>query len=158
MQRPTPILVSVLLLLGYALQVSAQTPAVTAASAARYFPNLTWHPNSVIKGDFSCRGHVEAAIIGTSQSEIAVAVFLNGSTKRPEILLLSSQAFDVRSLTLEFEAMDFDLRELEKSIGHIPQGMRRSKACKGIRLDDGKVDSAHIYWNHEARAFDDWRL
>ena len=46
----------------------------------------------------------------------------------------------------------------KSEVGELPEGLRPSRTCKGLNLSDGKVDSAHIYWNRKARRFDDWSL
>jgi len=130
------------------------------AAAARFVPDVTWRAGSVVKGDFSCRGRVEQAILGTNPADIVIAIFLHGTTKPPEILRYSAKARRAESAELKIESLDFtpqELKEIADSIGgEIPPGLRASKTCKGLNLSDG--DSAHIYWNHKARRFDDWSL
>ena len=62
----------------------------------------------------------------------------------------------VVTAVLALEELDFDVKQFEKELGFLPPGMRRSKTCMGLNLSDGKVDSAHIYWNHAAKRFGDW--
>src|SRR5271166_2573739 len=59
-------------------QTTARVEPSVQAAAARYVPGIRWRAKSVIAGNFSCRGRTESAILGTSESEIAVAVFLDG--------------------------------------------------------------------------------
>lgn len=129
-------------------------PSVQAA-AAKYVPGISWRAKSVVSGDFSCRGRTESAILGASESWIVVAVFLNGLNHKPQVLEYSTRARNAASAILEIESLDFDR---EKELGYALPGFRRSKTCKGLNLSDGRSDSAHIYWNHEARRFDDWTL
>ncbi len=103
--------------------------------------------------DFSCRGKAESAILGSSESDIVVVVFLNGLNKKPQVLRYSAKVRDAASAMLEIESLDFDR---EKELGYALPGFRRSKTCKGLTLSYGRRDSAHIYWNHESRRFDDW--
>jgi len=107
----------------------------------------------VITADVTCRGKLEQAILGSSSSEIVVAVFLNGTSQRPEILRYSAQMRNVGTAELKVEDQNYDPKE---EMGTDLAGFRRSRTCKGLNLSDGRVDSAHIYWNHEARRFDDW--
>jgi hypothetical protein len=65
---------------------------------------------------------------------------------------------DPATTTLAAESLDLDLDRLRVEIGIVPPGLRPSKTCKGLNLSDGKVDSAHIYWNHEAARFAAWSL
>jgi hypothetical protein len=127
-------------------------PAIEVA-AARYVPGVSWHAESVMTGDFNCRGRKEKAILGTSQSEIVVAVFLDGTNRRPEVLRYSAKVRDPASARLTTEDLDFDSQE---ELGYILPGFQRSKSCQGLNLSDGLKDSAHIYWNHDSRKFDDW--
>ncbi len=122
-------------------------------SAAKYVPGINWRTNSVVKGDFSCHGRADAAILGTSQTEIVVAVFTNGLAKSPQVLRYLAKVRFPESATLEIEGQDF---ELNKELGFEVPGFERSKTCKGLRLDDGRTDSPHIYWDHKHRRFDDW--
>jgi hypothetical protein len=96
---------------------------------------------------------MESAILGTSESEIVVAVFLKGLSSRPQVLRYSARVRDAASAVLETESLDFDR---EEELGYALAGFRRSKTCQGLNLSDGRSDSAHIYWNHESRRFDDW--
>lgn len=57
--------------------------------------------------------------------------------------------------TLEIEDMDYDLIE---AFGENPEGFRQSKTCKGLSLTDDECDSMHIFWNHETKHIDWWRL
>ena len=81
------------------------------------------------------------------------AVFLNGTNSRPEVLRYSAKVRDPASATLQAESLDYDPKE---DPGYVLSGFQRSKTCKGLNLSDGKIDSAHIYWNHESLRFDDW--
>lgn len=48
--------------------------------------------------------------------------------------------------------------DLIEAFGENPEGFRQSKTCKGLRLTDGECDSMHIFWNHETKHIDWWRL
>jgi hypothetical protein len=134
-------------------QTTARVEPSVQAAAAKYVPGINWRPKSVVSGDFSCRGKMESAILGTSPSEIVVAVFLKGLSSRPQVLRYSARVRDAASAVLETENLDFDP---EEALGYALPGFHRSKTCKGLNLSDGKIDSAHIYWNHESLRFDDW--
>lgn len=141
-----PSLVSVVFLA--ALQAS---PVNVAAS--RFVPNVTWRTESVLTADFSCRGRKEQAILGSTVEEIVIAVFVNGTNERPKLLRYSATARDARTAKLTLESLDYDP---EEEAGGPLRGFQRSKTCKGLNLSDQKIDSAHIYWNHNANEFDDW--
>ena len=97
----------------------------------------------------------ESAILGVSESEIVIAVFVNGLGASPEILRYSGKARDTNAAELKTEQLDYDPKEV---IGFELDGFRRSKSCAGLNLSDGRTDSTHIYWNHNAHRFDDWTL
>jgi hypothetical protein len=122
-----------------------QEPLIKAA--ARYVPGVTWQPKSVVTGDFTCRGRKQIAILGVSSSEIVVAVFLNGTNKRPEVIRDSGR--QAASVTLMIEDLDYET-------DYTLPGFQRSKTCKGLVLDDGEIDPAHLYWNHESLRFSRW--
>jgi hypothetical protein len=148
MTTQTVHVLSLLLFLG---AVAQSSPIERAA--AKYVPGIKWQVKSVVTADLSCRGQKDQAILGTSESEIIIAVFLNGTSERPEILRYSANARRAALAKLSIENQDY---EPKTEIGSDLPGFRRSKTCKGMNLSDGEVDSAHIYWNHEAHRFDDW--
>src|SRR6516162_2384409 len=77
---------------------------VTAAN--KHVPGGTWHSESVIIGDFTCRGRKEQAILGITQQEIIVAVFTDGLDTKPEIL--HDKIHLPADAQLEIEGMDYD--------------------------------------------------
>lgn len=122
-------------------------------AAARYVPGVDWRPKSVVISDFTCSGHKQQAILGTNSTEIVIAVFINGTAHRPEVLRYSAKIRNAAQATLTIEDLDYDPRE---DTGYELPGFQRSKSCKGMNLSDEEIDSAHIYWNHVARKFNDW--
>jgi hypothetical protein len=150
-------LVSSLLLFCIPLLASAQVPE-TVAAATKFAPAVKWKPDSMILGDFSCRRRVERVILGTNKSEIVVAIFLGPLTAPPNFLRYSSSVRDPATAELKTEDLDFEPKRFESEVGYIPDGLRPSRICKGLNLSDGKIDSVHIYWNHNANEFSDWVL
>jgi hypothetical protein len=148
LKRKAVIVVPVLLL----SQISADQDALIRA-AARYVPGVNWLPKSVVVGDFTCGGRKQQAVLGTNSTDIVVAVFINGTAVRPEVLRYSTKVRNPASATLEAEGLDYDPKE---DPGYELPGFQRSKSCKGLNLSDGEIDSAHIYWNHQSRKFADW--
>ncbi|MFM2124130.1 MAG: hypothetical protein RL328_581, partial [Acidobacteriota bacterium] len=132
----------------------AQNSAVEAA-AKKFVPGVTWKVGSVVAADFTCHGRKESAILGLTESNIVIAVFVNGTDSRPEILRYSAQARDPKTAKLSLEGSDYDPKAV---IGEELEGFKRSKTCKGLNLSDGKIDSAHIYWNHLKNHFEAWSL
>ena len=122
-------------------------------AAARYVPGVHWRVKSVVVADFTCSGHKQQAILGTNSTEIVVAVFVKGTDARPEVLRYSAKVRNPAQAVLKAEDLDYDPKE---DPGYELPGFQRSKSCKGLNLSDEEIDSAHIYWNHVAREFDDW--
>jgi hypothetical protein len=136
---------------GAFLAVILQAASLSTA-ATKFVPGVTWRAASAVSANFSCRGPEEHAILGVTATGIVIAVFLNGPDERPEVLRYSASARDPREVKLTIEGLDY---EPNQDTGPLP-GFRRSRTCKGLNLSDGMVDSAHIYWNHNAKRFDDW--
>ena len=127
--------------------------ASVAKAAARYVPGVTWQVKSVVTADFTCEGHKQQAILGFSSSEIVIEVFISGLKSRPETLRYVAKVRYLPTTALTTEDLDYDPRE---DPGYELPGFERSKSCKGLNLGDQETDSAHIYWDHNARRFDDW--
>jgi hypothetical protein len=125
--------------------------------ATRAVPGVQWRAKA-LSGDFGCRGQPQRAILGTSQSEIVVAIFLNGLSAPPEVLRHTTRRHNPKFVALTVENMNFKPSDLEKHLGYLPQGIRPSRSCKGLNLGDGERDSFHIYWNHDNHRFDEWSL
>lgn len=113
-----------------------------------------------VKADVDCDGVDDTAQRDYVEDRVRVTVTL-AATKTSQSLefgLGNSGAQDSLCGTeaaLEIEDMDYDLIE---ALGENPEGFRQSKTCKGLRLMDGECDSMHIFWNHETKRIDWWRL
>jgi len=137
------------LMLGVLSQAATTQDSVIKA-ATRYVHGVTWHADSVINADFTCRGRKQTAIVGENPAAVVVAVFLNGLDHRPEVLRLT---FFRGPASLEAEDLDDDPKDFD----YPRPGFQRSKICKGFSVNDGATDRAHFYWNHESARFDYWR-
>ena len=120
-------------------------------AANKYVPGVTWRSESVISGDFTCRGRTEQAVLGITAQEILAVVFINGLENKPEILRDKVHAPADAELTIE----DLDYAPIEK-VGVELEGFLRSKVCKGFNIADNHVDSFHVYWNHKNGQFNSW--
>ncbi len=85
-------------------------------------------------------------------------IFIDGLNRPPKVLRYPAGERDPATAELTIEDLDFDPKRFRSEVGELPEGLRPSRTCKGLNLSDGKVDSAHIYWNRKARRFDDWSL
>lgn len=126
--------------------------SAVAAAAKRFLPDVRWRAASALHADFTCRGRQQSAILGVSDTDIVIAVFLKGLATRPEVLRYSF-ARDTSTLQLTAEDLNWDPKA---ELGYALPGFQRSKTCQGLNLADGEVDAAHIYWNHDGHRFDDW--
>lgn len=143
----------VLYFLAACLQAAGTDTTLIKNAAHRYFPMATWRERSIITADFTCSGRREWAVLGTTPSEILIAIFVNGPNEKPRILHYSRSVRNASTAVLRLEDMDYDPQE---DPGYALPGFERAKTCKGLNLSDGEVDSAHIYWNHKAKRFDAW--
>jgi hypothetical protein len=131
---------------------AVEAPSLTVA-ASKFVPGVTWRSQSALTADFSCRGRREQAILGVTPKDIVIAVFLHGTAAPPEVLRYSAAVRDPNEVKLTIESLNYDPKDTDAS-EH--PGLRHSRTCKGLNLSDEKIDSAHIYWNHDARRFSDW--
>ena len=77
-------------------------------AAARYVPGVNWLSKSIVIADFTCSGHKQQAILGANSTEIVVAVFINGTAHRPEVLRYSAKVRNPEHVNLQAEDMDYD--------------------------------------------------
>jgi hypothetical protein len=138
------------------LALAAAPEAKIATAAAKYFPKVIWRIDSVLSGDFSCRGRKEWAILGTDPPYIVVAVFVHGKKKKPDGVGLDTRAGDWHAEDAKVFLEDLDYGADVYGVGRPLHGFPRSNTCKGLRVDDHHVDPAHIYWDHDSRRFTYW--
>jgi hypothetical protein len=135
--------IAAIAILGILPSISGASPSVERA-ASRFVPLVIWKPDSVVEGNFSCMGRRQRAILGTSKTEIVVAVFLNGLSNQPEILRYSGRVRNPESAKLSVESMDFDRKKYEKEVGPLPAALRPSKTCKGLNMSDQESVSTFV--------------
>ncbi len=140
--------------IGGVSQAADETFVLSAAKTADR--KVRWQDKSLLRGDFTCRGASEFAILGTTPTEIAIAVFRPPSRKPLALLRFSGTARNPGAATLTIEPLDFDIKQLEQDIGFVPDGLQSSKTCLGLNLTDQEIDSAHIYWHRKNRRFESW--
>ena len=146
--------ISLSILIAVLLQLSAAQKTELVAAANKYVSGVTWQQDSVIIADFTCAGHKEQAMLGTTRSEIVVAVFPDGIAKQPEIIREKS-GFDPKLVKLKIEGLDYDPKNI---IDGEPEGFQKSNTCSGMTIGDGYRDSLHLYWNHKSHKFSSWSL
>src|SRR4051794_22664088 len=79
-----------------------------AASAGRLVPGVAWQAKSVISGDFTCQKKTEYAILGTSQTQTMVAVFIRGITKTPKLVKYDAQLQNPLTAVLTVGDLEID--------------------------------------------------
>jgi hypothetical protein len=120
-------------------------------------PEVRWSAATGLKGDFDCDGQPDQAFLGRAGGRVYVGVVRSGH-RMPEILDFAvnpgvQEAICAEPAVLRIESLDYDPA---KAVGEIP-GFRRSKTCKGLRLEGGECDSVHFFWNHKTKRLEWWR-
>src|SRR5512139_2151956 len=130
-----------------------QVAAPVAAGVSKAQPAL-------VRADVDCDGVEDTAQMEYVEDRVRVTVTF-AATKASQSLEFglgnsgAQESLCGTAATLEIEDMDYDLIE---AFGENPEGFRQSKTCKGLRLEDGECASMHIFWNHETKHIDWWRL
>jgi hypothetical protein len=115
---------------------------------------------AAVAADIDCDGVEDTARMEYVEDRVRVTVTL-AATKTSQSLdfglgdSMAQESLCGTVATLEIEDMDYDLVE---ALGENPEGFRQSKTCKGLRLADENCDSMHMFWNHETKHIDWWRL
>ena len=94
------------------LTVACAQSQSPAAVAARYEGGLDWKAESAVRGDFTCRGQAEHAVLGVGGGQIVVAIFAEGLDQRPTLLRFPATMRDPVTSTLTVESLDIDLDRL----------------------------------------------
>lgn len=136
---------------------AAAADAVLAA-AQRADATVAWQPQSLLSGNFTCRGATEYALLGTQPRAIVVAVFRAGATAPLQVLRFPEGDRAPEAAILLPESLDIDLQRLRRDIGQVPDGLQRSRTCMGLQMTDERVDSVHIYWHRQKQRFMAWSL
>ena len=135
------------------LQTASQAAAASAEEAGDARP-------AAVMADVDCDGVEDTARMEYVEDRVRVTVTL-AATKTSQSLefglgdSMAQESLCGTEATIEIEDMDYDLVE---ALGENPEGFRQSTTCKGLRLMGGECDSMHIFWNHDTRHIDWWRL
>lgn len=144
------------------LFLTATSPAIGTESAdlvravKKSHPEVICQAHRVLKANLTCLGHEDLAVLGTQETQTLIAILAKGRGKRPIVLEIDSD-LSAASATFTIESQDFAAGNGEPGdIGPLP-GFKRSKTCKGLRLDDDRIDSVHVYWNRSEGRFQTWQ-
>lgn len=145
--------------------VSASAPqassvATTRQAVAPVAAEVSGAQPAVVKADVDCDGVEDTAQMAYVENRVRVTVTLAATNTAQSLEFGRGNSMAQESLCgtearLEIEDMDYDLIE---AFGENPEGFRQSKTCKGLSLMDGECDSMHIFWNHDTKHIDWWRL
>lgn len=137
-----------------------RAPATPKQAVAAIPKAVAKDRSALVSADVDCDGLEDTAQLEYVDGHVRLAV-TRAATRTPQFLefgLGDSRAQDSlcgTEATLEIEDLDYDLTE---ALGENPEGFRQSKTCKGLRLTGGECDSMHIFWNHNTKNIDWWRL
>jgi len=140
---------------------SAVADAVKALAAAR--PKFRWEVHRAVVADVNCDGRLDYAIPGAAGKTYAVAVVFGPVKKGEYPTVLEFGLGDATkqdslcsdTADLKMESLDYDP---SGPLGGPLPGFRRSTTCRGLVVIDGACDSFHIFWNHDAKRLEWWRL
>jgi len=122
---------------------------------------IKWDESSTVRADVNCDGIPDTAKLGYIENRVRLTVIFGGdsmSSQSIEFGLGMSDYQDALCGTdakLSIEDMDYDLIEI---FGENPGGFEKSKTCSGLNIRAGECDSMHIFWNHNTRHINWWRL
>jgi hypothetical protein len=123
--------------------------------AAAREPKIAWDEESVVAADLDCDGREDYAIGGREGEDYVVMAILGPPSSRSAVSVLVFDGAELcgKAVALSAESLDYDPAEA----GDLP-GFQPSKTCKGLNVNSGECDAFHIFWNHEDKELDWWRL
>lgn len=149
-----PALIALLALTSTTAQSAEKSEFTETAMALR--PGVNWQATNTLKADFTCRGHKEVAMLGTQGENVFVAIQDAAGKSQPIILKIESGLLASQS-KMTIESLDYEVGTAEPGDpGPLP-GYVSSKTCKGLRIDDERIDSVHVYWNRFEKRFQTWQ-
>jgi hypothetical protein len=129
----------------------------------RELPHVKWSSERVIV-DVNCDGRPDRVFTGRDAEHYYVAaVMADGTSPRVSYVVFllrggSGDAFCGAPERLRTERIDYDIEEMQRILGAVPEGFERSTRCLGLQLIAGECDSFHLFWNHVANKLAAWRL
>jgi hypothetical protein len=113
-----------------------------------------------VEADINCDGNLDSASIVQTENRVTLSVTLSDGSKSNELSFgLGKSGYqdalcgNVASLELE------ELPEnISEELGENPIGYKALKNCSGLNLNAGECDSIHVFWNHETKMINWWRL
>lgn len=127
--------------------------------SAKKLPKVEVRTDSIQEADVNCDGINDYAFLGERDDQFFAAVITGplseGSTAYSVDLTNLQDQLEGKQFSLSVEPLNYDLAEI---FGQGVPGFKKSDSCMGLRVYIGEVDSPHIYFNHQSRELDVWRL
>lgn len=110
--------------------------------------------------DINCDSKPDSAEIMKTENTVTLKVTLNDGTEANELSFGLGQPDRQDALCgvdpiLKREKLADDLSD---ALGQNPPGYKASPNCFGLNISAGDCDSIHVYWNHQTKMLNGWRL
>lgn len=141
-----------------AANAGLSTTSVASAAKANA-PTVAWDDKSIVRGDFNGDQRQDAAIIGTHQQKIFVAVVIATSTKKPKVKVLefgigTHSTDSICELPARLEVEPLECSPLDDPL----PGCKPSAKIVSLVLYGGECDPINFYWDHENKMMRWWRV
>ena len=141
-----------------ALQIVSADEGALRQAAHSHCLDAQWKLNQAITADVACDGKRDVVLLGSTEHEVIILVFRSGLKKKPDAILFQTSRVAKETVSLTTESLDVDDTDFKQMLGETPEGFRRSKICKGLRLSDGQKDALHVYWHRKRHELSAWSL
>lgn len=146
------------LLLPSVARADLSASKVTQA-AKRIQPIVTWASASIVRGDFNGDGERDAAIVGTHQKRVFVAVLLSAESRKTKIEVLSfgigtHSTDSICELPAKLSVKPLECSPLDDPL----PGCGPSPKAASLVLYGGECDPINFYWDHQKNKLAWWRI
>ena len=130
-----------------------------AQSAKLSAPQVAWDSVSVVHGDFNGDGKQDAAILGSHQQRVFVAVVLASSAKKQKANVLSfgigtHSTDSICELPAKLVVESLECSPLDVQL----PGCKASPKAASLVLYGGECDPINFYWDHQKNKLAWWRV
>ena len=147
-------------LLSLPIGAQADIGSSQVAQAAKLSaPRVAWDSTSVVHGNFNGDGKQDAAILGTHQQRVFVAVVLASSAKKQRANVLSfgigtHSTDSICELPAKLVVEPLECSPLDDPL----PGCKASPKARSLVLYGGECDPINFYWDHKKNKLVWWRL
>lgn len=129
-------------------------------AAKRIHPTVIWDSTSIVGGDFNGDGQWDAAIVGTHQQRVFVAVVLSAETRKikTEVLSFCIGTHTTDSICGLPTKLTVEPLECSPLDGDSLPGCRPSPVAASLALYGGECDPINFYWDHQNNRLAWWRM